>query len=74
MEECALSMEQRSNDAAVKDAQIQLRKEECARGMGQRSIDAVSMGAQIKLRKVECARNMGQGLKSNDAAVKDAPI
>jgi|SaaInl74LU_5_DNA_1037368.scaffolds.fasta_scaffold145937_2 hypothetical protein len=32
-EECALGMEQRSNDAdaPIKDAQILLRKEECAR-------------------------------------------
>ena len=30
MEEFAESMEQKSNDAAVKGAQIKLRKEECA--------------------------------------------
>jgi hypothetical protein len=28
-EECALDMWQRSNDAAVKDVQIKLKKEEC---------------------------------------------
>ena len=35
VEECALDMEQRSNDAAAKDAQIKLRKVECALGMAQ---------------------------------------
>jgi hypothetical protein len=30
VEECVLGMGQRSNDAAVKDAQIKLSKEECA--------------------------------------------
>ena len=35
-EECALDMGQRSNDAAVNDAQIKLKKEECSSGMGQR--------------------------------------
>ena len=36
-------MEQRSNDAAVKDAQILLRKEECASSMGQRSKDVAGV-------------------------------
>ena len=40
-------MGQRSNDAAVKDAQIKLRKEECARGMEQRSNYAAAKDAQI---------------------------
>ena len=35
-EECALGMEQRSNDAALEDVQTYLRKEECAGGMEQR--------------------------------------
>jgi hypothetical protein len=39
-------MEQRSNDAAVKDAQILLRREECALSMGQRSNDAAVQDAQ----------------------------
>jgi hypothetical protein len=50
-------MEQRSNDAAVKDAQIKFRKEECALGMGQsrNANDGAVMGAQIKSSKEECA-------------------
>jgi len=40
-------MEQRSNDATVKDVQILLRKEECALSMGQRSNDAAVKDAQI---------------------------
>jgi hypothetical protein len=36
MEECAEGMVQRSNNAAVKDAQVKFGKEECAEGMGQR--------------------------------------
>ena len=34
-EECASNMEQRSNDAALKDAQMELRREEYAGGTGQ---------------------------------------
>ena len=41
-------MGQRSNDAAVKDVQIQLRREECALGMEQRSSNAAPQDAQIK--------------------------
>ena len=46
---CALSMEQRSNDAAVKDAQGYLGREECALGMVQRwnTNDAAVKDAQI---------------------------
>jgi hypothetical protein len=40
-------MEQKLNDAAVKDAQIKLREVECARGMGQRSNDAAVKDAQM---------------------------
>jgi hypothetical protein len=47
MEECALGMGWRRNDAAMKGAQIKLRKEECAGGMGQRSNNAAVMDAQI---------------------------
>jgi hypothetical protein len=47
MEECALGMEQRSNYAAMKDAQIKSSKEECALGMGQRSNDAAVKDAQV---------------------------
>ncbi len=46
-------MDQRSNDAASKHAQIRLRKEECARGMGQRSNYAAMKDAQAMLRKEE---------------------
>ena len=63
-------MVQRSDHAAVMDAQIMLSKEECVIGMGQRSNDAAAKVAQIMLREEECALGMGQ--KSNDAAVKDA--
>jgi hypothetical protein len=52
-------MEQRSNDAAMKDAQIKSSKEECALGMGQRSNDAAAKDAQIKSSKEECAGGMG---------------
>jgi hypothetical protein len=41
-------MGQRSNYAAVNDAQIKLKKEECASNMGQRSNYAAVTGAQIK--------------------------
>jgi hypothetical protein len=40
-------MGQRSNDAAVKDAQTKSSREECARGMGQRSNDAAVKDAQM---------------------------
>ena len=55
-------MEQRSNDAAVKDVQSKLRKEEYAPGMVQRSRsnNAAVKDAQIRLRKEECALDMGQ--------------
>eukprot|EP00984_Skeletonema_dohrnii_P009482 scaffold3624_cov69-Skeletonema_dohrnii-CCMP3373.AAC.3 len=54
-------MEQRlrQNDAAVKDAQIELPKEACALGMGQSSNDAVMKDALIKPNEMECARSMG---------------
>ena len=50
-------MEQRSNDAAVKDVQIMSSKEECALGMEQRSSQsyAAAKDAQTMLRKEECA-------------------
>ena len=48
-------MGHRENYAAVKDAQIKLRKEEFALGMGQRSNYAASMDARVKLKKEECA-------------------
>jgi hypothetical protein len=44
---CALSMEQRSNDAALEDVLTRRRKEECATGTGQRPNDAAVMEAQI---------------------------
>ena len=42
-------MEQRSKDAAVKDAQIKFRMVECALDMGQRSNDAVERDVQMVL-------------------------
>ena len=67
-------MGQRSKYAAVKDAQIMLRKEECALDMGQRlsANYAAVKDAQIKLRKEECALDMGQ--RSKYAAGRDAQI
>jgi len=56
-------MGQRSNYAAVKDAQILLRKEECALGTGQSIKNAAVKDAQIML-----------GLVSNYAAVRDVRI
>eukprot|EP00985_Skeletonema_marinoi_P014918 scaffold7624_cov110-Skeletonema_marinoi.AAC.3 len=69
---CALSMEQRSNDAALKDALTRRRKEECATGTGQRPNDAAAMDVQINQGKEECASDMEQ--RSNDAAAKDAQM
>ena len=52
-------MGQRSNasDAAVKDAQVLLKREECALDMGQRENvnDVASKDAQVLLRSEECA-------------------
>ena len=72
MEGCALGMGQRSNDVAMKDAQIKFRKEECALGMGQRSNYAAVKDAQIKLEEEECAIGTEQRSRSNDAAAKGA--
>ncbi len=46
-------MEQRSNDAAVKDVQIMLSEEECAGSTGQRPNDAAVKDAHTTLSKVE---------------------
>ena len=54
-----LSMGQRSNDAAMKDAKIKFREVECALGTEERH-NAELRGAQIKFRVEECARSMGQ--------------
>ena len=51
-------MGQRSNDAAVKDAQIKLRKEERAGGMVE-SIDVAVKDVQIKSTKKEYAGGTG---------------
>ncbi len=48
-------MGQRSNDAAVMDAQILLGREECVLGMGQNSNDAAVKDAQTWLLKEEFA-------------------
>jgi hypothetical protein len=50
-------MEQRSNDAAVKDAQIKHRKEECAGSMVRRRDDKAVK--EIKPNEVECAGGTG---------------
>ena len=55
MEECAKSMGQRSNYAAMRDAQIKFKVEECARGMGQRSNDAAAKDVRIKWYVEGCA-------------------
>ena len=70
--ECALGMERRSNDVAVKDVQICHRKEEYASGMEQRLSTnvAAEKDVQIMLKKEEYVLDMGQ--LSNDAAMKDA--
>jgi len=49
MEECALGMEQSTNDAAVKDAKVLLRREACALDMAHKSNDAAVVGAQTLL-------------------------
>ena len=55
-------MEPRSNDAAVKDAQINSSREECVAGMGPRSNEnhAAVKDAQIDPSKEECARGTGR--------------
>ena len=57
-------MGQRSNDAAVKGAQVKLRREECASSTGQHGQrkDAAVMVAQVLLRKDQCASGTGQRL------------
>ena len=65
-------MEQRSNDVAVKDVQIKLRKEECALGMEQRSSDAAVKDVQTILIKEVCAKGMEQRSNDQFAAKKDA--
>ena len=73
-EECAWDMAQRkyTNDAAVMDAQIKLRKGDCVWSMGQNSNDAAVKDVQTKSSKEECAWSMKKS--SNDAAVMDAQI
>ena len=73
-EEFVGSMGQRSNDAAVKDAQNLLGKEECALGMVLRSNYAAVMDVQNKPGKEDCAFGMGQSGQRSDAVVKDAQI
>ena len=48
-------MEQRSNDAAVKDAQMVLSKEECVSGMVQRLNYVAAKDVQTKSSEEECA-------------------
>ena len=56
-EDCVLSMEQRLNDAALKDALAISQEEECARDMEQRSNDASKKDALVKLGKEEYDRH-----------------
>ena len=65
IEECALSMEQRPNDVAVKVAQIKSSREECVLGMGQSANYAALKGAPIKLSKEECAPDTEQTATMN---------
>ncbi len=67
-------MEQRPNNAVLKDAQTLLRREECALSMEQRknTNDAAVKGVHVWLKREECALSTGQMLNTNDAAVKDA--
>ena len=65
-------MGQRSNDAAVKDAQAMRRREECALAMELRSNDAAVKDAQAMQRREECALGMEQCGQRRNAAVKDA--
>ena len=59
MEECAVGMEQRLNDAAKKDAQVRFGKKECALSMGQSSNYVATKGVQILSSEEECAVGMG---------------
>eukprot|EP00984_Skeletonema_dohrnii_P010927 scaffold4300_cov116-Skeletonema_dohrnii-CCMP3373.AAC.6 len=52
-------MEQRSNDAAVKDAQIKSKTVVCARSMVQRLNYVAAKDAQTKSSEEECAEGMG---------------
>ena len=67
-------MGQRSNDAAVKDAQTLSPKVECALSTGQRSNDAAKKDAQINLSKEECAFSMEQRSNENNAVMMSAQI
>ncbi len=62
-------MEQRLNDALLKDARIKFRKEECVLSMVQRSNNARAKDVQTKPCKEEYALSMGHS--ESDAAVKD---
>ena len=53
-------MEQRSKDAVMKDAQMELSKEEYALGMGQSAHYAAVKVAKTTLCKEVCASGMGQ--------------
>ena len=67
-------MEQRSNDVALKDAIVLLKREEYASSMEQRlnTNDAALKDAKVLLRREECALSTGQS--SRDATAKDAQI
>ena len=74
MEEYALGMEQRRNDAAVKDVRTKLRKEECASGMEQRKnyTYATLKDVRTLLSEEECAGGMeqrSQRIRRNSAAL-----
>ncbi len=63
-----------TNDAALKDAQVSLKREVCAKGMEQmlNTNGATLKDAQALLKREDCALSMGQ--RSNDAASKVAQI
>ena len=60
MEECALGMEQRPNDAAKKDAHANLKVEEYALRMELRGGYVRLKDAEIRSSREECALSMGQ--------------
>jgi hypothetical protein len=62
-------MEQRSNDAALKDAQRMSYKEECVLGTGQEWNYAALKDAQVTLGKEEYALSTGKGEKMQQCAL-----
>ena len=70
-EECALGMEQRSNDVATKDVRTKLRREECALDMERRYCPNY---AEVKDAPAEPGQEvyaLGTDQRRNDADLKD---